>query len=169
VHNSKIRVHVSIYNTWYSILYYCVFAGALHALKYSFNARIWSILKRSISSDLTPTTVNASVTFLRHTTTPRATFCTCSVFRDLLYIPVLFILVINQLDAHFLFYNKFISCLYMFRANVLIIRKSKLHYTASGIMIHIRGRPAHRLREDWLEYTNQSSLNLCILYHQVLR
>jgi len=28
------------------------------------------------------------------------------------------ILVINQLDAqHFLFYNKFISCLYMFRAH----------------------------------------------------
>ena len=27
-----------------------------------------------------------------------------------------FILVINQLDAKNLFYNKFISCLYMFRA-----------------------------------------------------
>ena len=27
-----------------------------------------------------------------------------------------FILVINQLDAQNLFYNKFISCLYMFRA-----------------------------------------------------
>ena len=27
----------------------------------------------------------------------------------------------------------FISCLYMFRARVLIIRRSKLHYTASGI------------------------------------
>ena len=27
-----------------------------------------------------------------------------------------FILVINQLDAKILFYNKFISCLYMFRA-----------------------------------------------------
>jgi len=34
----------------------------------------------------------------------------------------------------FLFYNKFISCLYMFRAHVLIIRRSKLHYTASGII-----------------------------------
>ena len=33
-----------------------------------------------------------------------------------------------------LFYNKFISCLYMFRAHVLIIRMSKLHYTASGII-----------------------------------
>jgi len=32
---------------------------------------------------------------------------------------------------NFLFYNKFISCLYMFRACVLTIRRSKLHYTAS--------------------------------------
>jgi len=37
--------------------------------------------------------------------------------------------VVNQLDAQFLFYNKFISYLYMFRAHVLIIRRSKLHYT----------------------------------------
>jgi len=43
--------------------------------------------------------------------------------------------VINQLDAqNFLFYNKFISCLYMFRAQLLIIRGSKLHYIASGII-----------------------------------
>ena len=45
----------------------------------------------------------------------------------------IFISVFNQLDAQNLFHNKFISCLYMFRAHVLIIRKSKLHYTASGI------------------------------------
>ena len=29
----------------------------------------------------------------------------------------IFILVINQIDAQNLFYNKFISCLYMFRAS----------------------------------------------------
>jgi len=34
----------------------------------------------------------------------------------------------------FLFYNKFISCLYMFRAHVLITKRSKLHYKASGII-----------------------------------
>ena len=34
----------------------------------------------------------------------------------------------------------FISCLYMFRAHVLIIRTSKLHYTASGIITPIGGR-----------------------------
>jgi len=32
------------------------------------------------------------------------------------------------------FYNKFISCLYMFRAHVLIIRRSKLYYTTSRII-----------------------------------
>jgi len=64
---------------------------------------------------------------------------------------IVFILVMNQLDAQiFLFYNKFTSCLYMFRAHVLIIRRSKLHYTASGIIILIGGRPARRLREDFL-------------------
>jgi len=31
----------------------------------------------------------------------------------------------------------FISCLYMFRTHVLIIRRSKLHYTASGIITPI--------------------------------
>jgi len=31
----------------------------------------------------------------------------------------------------------FISCLCMFRAHLLIIRRSKLHYTASGIITHI--------------------------------
>jgi len=36
---------------------------------------------------------------------------------------VFFISVINQLDAqNFFFYSKFISCLYMFRAHVLIIK-----------------------------------------------
>ena len=55
-----------------------------------------------------------------------------------------FISVINQLDAqNILFYNKFISCLYIFRAHVLIIRRSKLYYTASGIITPIGGRLAH--------------------------
>ena len=49
---------------------------------------------------------------------------------------------------HNFFYNKLISCLYMFRAHVLIIRKSKLCYAASGIITPIGGRPVHRLRED---------------------
>ena len=47
-----------------------------------------------------------------------------------------------------MFYNKFISCLYMLRAHVLIIRRSKLYYTASGIIKHIGGRLVHRLRKD---------------------
>jgi len=39
----------------------------------------------------------------------------------------------------------FISCLYMFRAHVLITRRSKLHFTASGIITPIGGRLVHRL------------------------
>jgi len=37
----------------------------------------------------------------------------------------------------------------MFRAQVLIVRKSKLYYTASGIITPVGGRPVHRLREDY--------------------
>jgi len=45
----------------------------------------------------------------------------------------IFISVFNQLDAQNCFTVSSISCLYMFRAHVLIIRRSKLHYTASDI------------------------------------
>ena len=31
---------------------------------------------------------------------------------------------------------------------VLIIRRSKLYYTTSGIITPVGGRPVHRLRED---------------------
>ena len=40
----------------------------------------------------------------------------------------------------------------MFRAHVLIVRRSKLNYTASGIITPIGGRPVHRLREDSLNH-----------------
>jgi len=61
----------------------------------------------------------------------------------------LFISVINELDAqNFCFAVSFISCLYMFRAPVLlIIMRSKLYYTASGIVIPVGDRLVHRLRE----------------------
>ena len=36
---------------------------------------------------------------------------------------------------------------------MLIVRRSKVYYTVSGIITPIGGRPVHRLRED--------SLNLC--------
>jgi len=61
------------------------------------------------------------------------------------------ILVINQLDAqNFCFTVSSFRSLYMLRAHVLIIRKPKLHYTASGIITPTGGRLVHRLREDWL-------------------
>jgi len=60
-----------------------------------------------------------------------------SIFDVLLTVPLsIFISVFNQLDAQNTFTISFISCLYMFRAHVLIIR-STLHYTASGIITPI--------------------------------
>jgi len=56
-----------------------------------------------------------------------------------------FISLFNQLDAQSLFHNNFISCFYMFRAHVLIIRRSKLHYTVSGIVTPIGGRLVHEM------------------------
>jgi hypothetical protein len=41
-----------------------------------------------------------------------------------------------------------------FEHHVLIVRRPKLYYTASGIITPIGGRPLHWLREE-------SSLNLC--------
>jgi len=46
----------------------------------------------------------------------------------------IFISVFSQLDEQNLFRSKFYI---MFRAHVLIIRRSKLHYTASGIITPI--------------------------------
>jgi len=54
----------------------------------------------------------------------------------------------------FLFYNKFIILLYMFRALCAHHQEVKLYYTAFGIITPVGGRPVCRLREDW------SSLNL---------
>ena len=47
---------------------------------------------------------------------------------------------------------------------MLIVRRSKLYYTTSGIITPIGGRPVPRLREDRVEcmHSIQSSLNLCI-------
>ena len=46
----------------------------------------------------------------------------------------------------FLFYNKFIIFLYMFRALCAHHQEIKLYYTASGIVTLIGGRPVQRLR-----------------------
>ena len=56
------------------------------------------------------------------------------------------ILVINKLNA-----QNIISLLYAstcFEYYVLINRRSKLYYTASGIITPVGGRPVHRLRAD---------------------
>ena len=60
----------------------------------------------------------------------------------------------NQLDAQNVFFR--ISLFHAstcFEHHVLIIKRSKLYYTASGIVTPVGGRPVQRLRD--------SSLNLC--------
>ena len=47
--------------------------------------------------------------------------------------------------------------IYVSSTVVLIIRRSKLYYTASGIITPVGGRPVHRLRLRFFS----SSLNLC--------
>ena len=52
----------------------------------------------------------------------------------------------------------FISCLYMFRPDVLIIRGSKLRYTASGIITPIGGRLVHGLQRVLHMYRHKIKL-----------
>ena len=62
------------------------------------------------------------------------------------------VLVINELNAQILVYNKFIICLYMFRALCANHQEVKLCYTASGIVTLCRwpsgaqvlSQPVHR-------------------------
>ena len=68
------------------------------------------------------------------------------MFRDLdllLTVRLSIILVINLYNAENPFYNKFTRLLYMFRALYAHHRKSKLYYTASGIVTTVDSRPVH--------------------------
>jgi len=46
---------------------------------------------------------------------------------------------------------------------VLIIRRSKLYYTASGIITPVGGRPVHRLREDGAATYRCDDTRCCII------
>jgi len=62
----------------------------------------------------------------------------------------IFILVINQLDAqNFCFIVSLFHASTCFEHHVLIIRRSKLYYTASGIITPIGGCPVHNLHMGW--------------------
>jgi len=76
----------------------------------------------------------------------------------------IFILVINQLDArNICFTISLYHASTCFEHHVLIIRRSKLHYTASGIITPIGGRLVHRLREDFLNLcTRQPPIGVMI-------
>ena len=55
-----------------------------------------------------------------------------------------FILLTNQLDAqNFCFTVSLFHASTCFEHNVLIVRRSKLYYTASGIITPVGGRPVH--------------------------
>jgi len=63
----------------------------------------------------------------------------------------IFTLVINQLDAqNFCFKISLFHASTCFEHHVLIIRRSKLYYAASGIITPIGGRPVHTLKESSL-------------------
>ena len=71
---------------------------------------------------------------------------------------VLFILVINQLDAQNLFYNKFISCLYMFRAPCAHRQEVKIilyslwyHHTYRWLSQPVHGTATYRC-DDTRDY-----------------
>ena len=44
---------------------------------------------------------------------------------------------------------------------VLIIRRSKLYYTASGIITPVGGRPVRRLRKSWPPHDENIVLETC--------
>ena len=75
-----------------------------------------------------------------------------SIFIVLLTVHLsIFIPMFNQLDAqNFCFTISLFHASTCFEHHVLIIRKSKLHYTASGIITHIGGRLVH----EAVTYTN---------------
>jgi len=60
-----------------------------------------------------------------------------------------------------LFYNKFIICLYMFRALCAHHQKVKMYYTAFGIVIPVGGRPVHRLKEDFSQPAHRTATYRC--------
>jgi len=73
----------------------------------------------------------------------------------------LFILLINQLDAQNFCFPSLFHSLYIFRAHVLIIRRSKLHYIAYGIITPIGGRLVYRLREDFSQPVHETATYRC--------
>ena len=66
----------------------------------------------------------------------------------------------EQRNTTVTYLRKFISRLYMFQAQVLIVRRPKLYYTASGITTPIGGCPVQRLREDWITCASDGHLHV---------
>ena len=67
-------------------------------------------------------------------------------FDVLLTVHLSIILVINQLNAQSCFIISLLYASACFEHYVLIISRSKLYYTTSGIFTPVGGRPVHTLR-----------------------
>ena len=73
----------------------------------------------------------------------------------------IFILVINQLDAQNLFYNKFISCLYMFRATCA--HRQEIKIVLYSIWYH------HTETSEWSKITKLTKITkICKYEHSVM-
>ena len=72
-----------------------------------------------------------------------------------------FISVINQLNAQNLVLKYvYYMPLHVSNTVLLIIMRSKLYYTTSGIVTPVGGRPVHRLREDCAPDGHQQSVTI---------
>ena len=70
----------------------------------------------------------------------------------------IFILVINQLDAQNLFYNKFISCLYMFRAPCAHRQEVKI------VLYSLWYHDTYRCDDTMWKFYYTSSVKILLLY-----
>ena len=78
---------------------------------------------------------------------------------------VVFVLLSNQPTwcTKSCFIIRLLNASTCFEHCVLIIRRTKLYYTASGIITPVGGRPVHRLREDARSANIKSGV--CVMHH----
>ena len=88
-----------------------------------------------------------------------STMCSSSTQEFLKYC-YFFILIINQLGAQNLFYNKFISCLYMFRAPCA--RRQEVKILLYSLWYH------HTEKSEWSKITKITKITKIYKYGYIL-
>ena len=81
------------------------------------------------------------------------------ILTDILNIKPMFILINNQLDAQNLFYNKFISCLYMFRA--LCAHRQVVKIVLYSLWYH------HTETSEWSKITKITKITKIYKYEHI--